>query len=669
MILSILATVAVLTAIAVIVAALVFAETVLVYVALGLAGVSVLLLLGALLQERSGGGGRPDRTDGLGKASVPVMAATAASAVPIAHVESENPGRVPAPASEPVREPHVPERPAWPTPVAEDAGHGEPEYDVPRWQTPTAHDWPEPDTAVHDAAPSAPHAGPIPSWASSEEERPLRAPAPWESGTGAADTAARAERDEPSGTTAEDGPDTGDGTGERTAAASGAAFAYDIPGRTPPADDSPSAEDRPPFGEDAAEEDIDDAPFTDAPDEHGGRERGGSAFASEEPFVYSIPRPAQAVEENFPGHGDDDSGSAVRDAAPSGHDVPGDGDQDSDGDGTQGTGTSDRASFVYDIPGRSAAEGTVEEDAFAEDGDAGDRSVEEESGAFAYDVPGVSSAQDASSPGDGSRAARDAVEEDIDDAPSADAPEKGDAEEPGEDMATAGTPEPDEASVPAADHEDARDTAEARAAERPEEADEGSEPADDREDALEAHATEQTQSEPGADGDGPETAVLPVVSGGSEPEDGHAPGSETAVLPVISADSEPEEERAPDGGPDDAGTDEAADSTGDGARTDDEADERAADADRTEDADSDSDAGGGGAFSYRVPRGGDEEEDGARAGDVPAAAEPDQGDTVEADSAARAERPADGAEDGPDGDGARDTADRASHDDASDTKR
>ncbi len=661
MILSILATVAVLTAIAVIVAALVFAETVLVYVALGLAGVSVLLLLGALLQGRSGGGGRPDRTDGLGKASVPVMAATAASAVPIAHVESENPGRVPAPASEPVREPRVPERPAWPTPVAEDAGHGEPEYDVPRWQTPTAHDWPEPDTAAHDAAPSAPHAGPTPSWASSEEERPLRAPAPWESGADAADTAARAEWDEPSGTTAEDGPDTGDGTGERTAA-SGPAFTYDIPGRTPPADDGPSAEDRPPFGEDAVGEDIDDAPFTDAPDEHGGRERGGSAFTSEEPFAYSIPRPAQAVEENFPGNGDDDSGSADRDAAPSARDVPGDGDRDSDGDGTQGTGTSDRAPFAYDIPGRSAAEGAVEEDAFAEDGDDGDRPDEEESGAFAYDVPGASSAEDASSPGDGSRAARDAVEEDIDDAPSADAPERSDAGEPGEDTAAAGTPEPDEASVPAADHEDARDTAEARAAERPEEADEDSEPAADREDALEAHATEQAPSEPGADGGGPETAVLPVVSG--EPEDGHAPGSETAVLPVISADSEPEEERAPDGDPDDAGTDEVADSTGDGARADDEADERAADGDSGDGRDASS-----GAFSYRVPSGGDEDEDGARAGDVPAAAEPDHGDTGEADSAARAERPADGAEDGPDEDGARDTADRAPHDDASDTKR
>ncbi|MFC9089739.1 AAA family ATPase [Nocardiopsis dassonvillei] len=640
---------AVLTAIAVIVAALVFAETVLVYVALGLAGVSVLLLLGALLQGRSGGGGGPDRTDGLGKASVPVMAATAASAVPIAHVESENPGRVPAPASEPVREPHVPERPAWPSPAAEDAGHGEPEYDVPRWQTPTAHDWPEPDTAAHDAAPSAPHAGPSPSWASPEEEQPLRAPVSWESGADTADTAARAEWDEPSGTTAaEDGPGTGDGTGERTAAA----FTYDIPGRTPPADDGPSAEDRPPFGEDAVEEDIDDAPFADGPDEHGDgdgeRERGGSVFASEKPFVYSIPRPAQAVEESFPESGDDDSVSGARDGAPSAQDVSENGGQDGDGDGGQATGAGDRASFAYDIPGRSATEGTVEEDAFVEDDD-GDRPDEEESGAFAYDVPGVSSAEDAPSPGDGSRAARDAAErdaeEDIDDAPFADVPEKRDAGEPGEDTAAAGTdgvPEPDEASVPAADHEDARG-----AAERLEEPDEDSEPADDRQDAPEAHVTEQAPSGPGTDGDGPETAVLPAVS----------------------ADSGPEEEHAPD----DAGTDEAtgetADSTGNGARTDDEADERAADADRIEDEDSgDGRGASSGAFSYHIPRGGDGEEDGARAGDVPAAAESDREDTGEDDSAARAERPADGAEDGPDEDGARDTADRAS-DDASDTKR
>lgn len=646
MILSILATVAVLTAIAVIVAALVFAETVLVYVALGLAGVSVLLLLGALLQGRSGVGDRPDRTDGLGKASVPVMAATAASAVPIAHVESENPGRVPAPASEPVREPHVPERPAWPTPTAEDSGHGEPEYDVPRWQTPTAHDWPEPDTAAHDAAPSAPPAGPSPSWAFSEQEPQLRAPAPWESGTDTADTAARAEWDEPSGTTAaEDGPGMGD-TGERTAAASGAAFTYDIPGRVPPADDGSSAEDRSPSGEDGA------------PGEEDDRERGGSAFASEEPFVYSIPRPAQAVEESFPEGGDDDSAGGARDASPFAYDVPGNGDQDGDEDGGQAADASDRASFSYDIPGRSATEETVEEDAFADDGDDGDRPDEEETAVFAYDLPGVSTAGDDPSYGDDSR---DAVEEDVDDAPATDAPEKRDAGErdagePGEDTATAGAdgaPEPDEASVPAADHDDAPQRPQAHDAERLEEPDEDSGPADDAEhaeDAPQAHASERDPAGPAAEGEDPETAALPVVSAHSEPEEEHAPGGDR----------------------DDAwtgeSTGEAADGTGDGARSGDEA---AADADRTEGADADDDSDGrgvGGAFSYRIPRGADEE-DGTRAEDAQADAEPDQEATGEDGSAARADRPADGSGDDPDEDGARDTADRASGDDAADTKR
>ncbi|WP_435105765.1 AAA family ATPase [Nocardiopsis synnemataformans] len=505
---------AVLTAIAVIVAALVFAETLLVYVALGLAGVSVLLLLGALLQGRSGSGGRPDRTDGLGKASVPVMAATAAAAVPTAHVESENPGRVPAPASAPVREPHAPERPAWPTPAAEDAGHGEPEYDVPRWQTPTAHDWPEPDTAAHAAAPSA---EPVPSWAApSEEEQPLRAPAPWESEADtadAADTAARAEWDEWRDiAAAEDGPDTGDETGERTAAAPGAAFTYDIPGRTP-AGDGFSAEDRPPFGEDAVEEDIDDASLADAPEERasedGGKERDGSAFASEEPFVYSIPRPAEAVEECFPEDGGHGSGNGASDAAFFADDVPEDEDGDRDGADGQRTGASDRASFAYDVPGRE----TVEEDAFEDD----------------------------PSRGDDSRAAWDAVEEDIDDAPFADAPEEREAGEPSEDTATAGADgahDPDEAAVPTADHEDAPDT-------------------------PEAHAPERT---PG----GPETAVLPVLSGDSEPEEGHTPdgdrgddedGARTGEAP---ADAEPDPEDPGEDGSSAVRTDHSADDPGDG---------------------------------------------------------------------------------------------------------
>ncbi|NKY97750.1 hypothetical protein [Nocardiopsis alborubida] len=568
MILSILATVAVLTAIAVIVAALVFAETLLVYVALGLAGVSVLLLLGALLQGRSGSGARPDRTDGLGKASVPVMAATAAAAVPTAHVESENPGRVPAPASEPVREPHATERPVWPTPAAEDAGHGEPEYDVPRWQTPTAHDWPEPDTAAHAAAPSA---EPTPSWAAPpEEEQPLRAPAPWES---EADIAA------------EDEPDTAHGTGERTAAAPGAAFTYDIPGRTP-AGDGFSAEDRTPFGEHAVEEDVDDAPLADAPGERagedGGKERGGSVFASEEPFVYSIPRPAEAVEERFPEDGGYGSGSGASDAALLAYDVPEGQDQDGDEDGTDGqrTGASDRASFAYDIPGRSSAEETAEEDAF----------------------------EDGPSRGDDSRAVRDAVEEDVDDAFFAEAPQEREAGEPSEDTAIAGADgahDSDEAAVPTADHED-----------DPEE-----------------YAPERIPGGPGTDGEGPETAVLPVVSEDSGPEEGHAP----------------------DGDRGDGGTDEAADEAADGIPDSDLAEDDADDGRDARDA-----------FSYRIPRGDDE--DGARPGEAPADAEPDQEASGEDDSsAARTDHSADGSDGGD-----REVADRTSgtaSDDASDTKR
>ena len=147
MILSILATVAVLAAIAVIAAALVFAETVLVYIALGLAGVSVLLLLGSAIQGRlvESRTGRPG-TDGLGKSSVPTGAAMTAATATGPHVEPEHAGRVPVPAHGPVREAPA-DTPAWTAPVADDPGHGEPEYDVPRWQTPTAHEWPEPDTA------------------------------------------------------------------------------------------------------------------------------------------------------------------------------------------------------------------------------------------------------------------------------------------------------------------------------------------------------------------------------------------------------------------------------------------------------------------------------------------------------------------------------------------
>ncbi|WP_304454238.1 hypothetical protein [Nocardiopsis sp. YSL2] len=112
MILSILATVAVLAAIATIAAALLLAETTLVYFALGLGGISVLLLLAALVQ---GGirAARQDRTrtgtDGLGKSSVPAVATTAATS-PGTHGGPEDSGRAPAPAHEPVRDSVVSEQ-------------------------------------------------------------------------------------------------------------------------------------------------------------------------------------------------------------------------------------------------------------------------------------------------------------------------------------------------------------------------------------------------------------------------------------------------------------------------------------------------------------------------------------------------------------------------------
>ncbi|MBR8745315.1 hypothetical protein DSY14_27080, partial [Nocardiopsis sp. MG754419] len=142
MILSILATVAVLAAIAAITAALVFAETILVYIALGLAGLSVLLLLGALIHGRFGAD-RSDtaRTDGLGKSSVPA----APAAVPGPAWEPEEPGRVPAPAQEPVRGTPVP---GHSDRNRDDEAQEEPEYDVPRWETPTKGDWPEPVEAA-----------------------------------------------------------------------------------------------------------------------------------------------------------------------------------------------------------------------------------------------------------------------------------------------------------------------------------------------------------------------------------------------------------------------------------------------------------------------------------------------------------------------------------------
>lgn len=151
MILSILATVAVLAAIVVMLSALVFAETVLVYIALGLGATSVILLIGALVQQRSGTTGpEPELsgTDGLGKSSVPVTqtgslvrGATVVGSMPDT-AEPEDSRRVPAPASEPVRDASASGTDT--VEVEEETEYGEPEYEVPRWQTPTQGDRPDP---------------------------------------------------------------------------------------------------------------------------------------------------------------------------------------------------------------------------------------------------------------------------------------------------------------------------------------------------------------------------------------------------------------------------------------------------------------------------------------------------------------------------------------------
>ncbi|WP_049571478.1 hypothetical protein [Nocardiopsis sp. SBT366] len=153
MILSLLATVAVLAALVVIAAALVLAEPTLVYFALGLGGLSVLLLLGALIQGRFGGSSSDTaRTDGLGKSSVPVVAAASAvGAVPGTQWEPEYSGRVPAPAEQPVRESAVTKPPVSTghalgesRVAAAEENEEEAEFEVPRWQTPTMGSWPEP---------------------------------------------------------------------------------------------------------------------------------------------------------------------------------------------------------------------------------------------------------------------------------------------------------------------------------------------------------------------------------------------------------------------------------------------------------------------------------------------------------------------------------------------
>ncbi|WP_198659084.1 hypothetical protein [Nocardiopsis sp. FIRDI 009] len=218
MILSIIATVAVLAAIAVIAAALLFAETTLVYVALGLGAVSALLLVGAVIQGRPGGGGSQRErsgTDGLGKSSVPVPP-------PAPHGRPEDPGPVPAPAPEPVREATAaPESALRGTRVAEEPG--EPEFGPSRPKTPAAATRPEPDTG--DSAPE------------DVRERPPAPTAVPGSGQDAAHTreaaaddeaapAPSTERDAPSSETPTDASDTSAPSEEEVGATP---FSYRIP--------------------------------------------------------------------------------------------------------------------------------------------------------------------------------------------------------------------------------------------------------------------------------------------------------------------------------------------------------------------------------------------------------------------------------------------------------
>ncbi|WP_159941161.1 hypothetical protein [Nocardiopsis sp. FR6] len=319
MILSILATVAVLAAIAVIAAALVLAETVLVYVALGLAGLSVLLLLGALVQGRFGGTG-PDRTgtDGLGKSSVRATTAPAAAATPGAHVEPEHSGRVPAPASGPVRRVPAPEHPPWPAPAADDSGPGEPEYEVPRWETPTADEWPEADTAV--PAPSPPReesrwetpaegGWPVPAQASGEGdaaedagERPEAADSEAWSGTASGEGPGNGGWDEdlrdpslgsvdhPEGYRSEEyGREPADTPPEPDARADAEPpFAYSIPGRSDPSGDEAFDS----AGEDAADRSEDPGPGDDA---HSAQEEPPTDWS--EPFSHGVPGRSTVWEE------------------------------------------------------------------------------------------------------------------------------------------------------------------------------------------------------------------------------------------------------------------------------------------------------------------------------------------------------------------------------------
>nr|WP_237683747.1 hypothetical protein [Nocardiopsis sinuspersici] len=352
-------------AIAVIAAALVLAETVLVYVALGLAGISVLLLLGALVQGRSGGDD-PDRfgTDGLGKASVHTEPAYAAAQG--THVEPEHSGRVPAPVSGPVRELPLQERHSWPAPASDDSGHEEPEYDVPRWQTPTANDWPEPDTVA---------VGPAPV-----EEEPLRRETPAEGGWR---IPAQASEERVADTAPEPDPGpkpgAGDESGEHTPDAS--PFSYSIPGR--PSEGEPE--------EDAFEEASagGSGDWSEEPEEDvfGEASAGGTGdWSEEEDWGTGEEVEADAAEDLSAGGSGDWSEEPEEEASADGAEDRTEGEDRTEEEEEAADTAADSpgaSSFSYSIPGRSP-EGEPEEDVFeGEDGTEADEDGGEGPGAVA----------------------------------------------------------------------------------------------------------------------------------------------------------------------------------------------------------------------------------------------------------------------------------------------
>ncbi|MFI6576575.1 hypothetical protein ACIBFB_12285 [Nocardiopsis sp. NPDC050513] len=259
---------AVLAAIAVMAAALLLAETTLVYVALGLGAVSALFLVGAVVQGRFGGGA-PNRersgTDGLGKSSVPAT-------TPARHERAEEPGRAPAPAYTPVREVSVPvESGHGAGPVVEGTGPEEPEFEVPRWETPAVAAWPVPDTADSEPEPSrGERSTAVETPGRDESPAPEAAPPPPETGAepapeppGEEDASARFSYRIPAfSRTVEDDPAT---EREETSAPDETVAAVPEPGDTPdPSDGATAGHDEPEPTDDAPDADEDALQVADA---------------------------------------------------------------------------------------------------------------------------------------------------------------------------------------------------------------------------------------------------------------------------------------------------------------------------------------------------------------------------------------------------------------------